>query len=302
MTHPAPARVESAAPEAFPSLSPRVEKLAGDAEAARGTSPINDAIWRDLNAPSRDSAGFLVDDDAYAHVARSDNAVPAHWELGLVVAGRADAAAAVLAAAVDHVATHGGGHVVCWVPGANDADDALLERGAFECARELYEMRVALPLAEVPRIPPGINIRAFTPGVDDDAFLTVNNRAFAGHEEQGGWTTSTLQRRMVEPWFDPQIFLCAFDDGGLAAFNWMKMQDDGADGEIYVIGVDPRMQGTGLGRGLAIAGLEAVHERGATTGSLFVAADNAAALALYRSLGFTVRRTDRAYVREVDPV
>ena len=71
--------------------------------------------------------------------------------------------------------------------------------------------------------------------------------------------------------------------------------------QIYVIGVDPRAQGTGLGRALVIEGLRAVHDRGAVAGMLFCAADNAGALALYLSLGFTVHRTDRAYLREVKP-
>jgi mycothiol synthase len=133
----------------------------------------------------------------------------------------------------------------------------------------------------------------------------VNNRAFAGHAEQGGWTAATLARRMEEPWFDPGLFLLAIDDAGVVGFNWLKVHEaQGRDprlGEIYVIGIDPRAQGSGLGRALAVTGLAAVHERGISTGMLFCAADNAPALALYRSLGFSVHRTDRAYECDVAP-
>ena len=110
---------------------------------------------------------------------------------------------------------------------------------------------------------------------------------------------------MAEPWFDPTLFLLAFDADGLAGFNWLKQHEprgpDPAMGEIYVIGVDPRVQGSGLGRALAVAGLQAVHQRGVDVGMLFCAGDNNGAIALYQSLGFTVHRTDRAYVREIAP-
>src|SRR5205085_3625732 len=118
-------------------------------------------------------------------------------------------------------------------------------------------MHVALPLARTAKWPDGVSVRPCQPGRDEHSWLVVNNRAFAGHAEQGGWTGTTLARRMAEPWFDPELFLLAFDADGLAGFNWLKVHDahdrDPRLGEIYVIGVDPRAQGTGLGRALAIA-------------------------------------------------
>ncbi len=237
---------------------------------------------------------------------RSDNFSPQHWALGVTVAPSArdtPARRSVLEAALAHAAAHGGGRVVLWLLGAQPNDDRELVALGLHPARDLYEMRVPLPLAEQPKWPPGVDVRPFEPGRDEQAWLDVNNRAFANHAEQGGWVAETLARRMAEPWFDPTLFLLAFDGEGLAGFNWMKMHDaHGRDprlGEIFVIGVDPRMQGTGLGRALAIAGLDAVHHRGVDTGSLFCAADNTGALHLYESLGFTVHRTDRAYECEV---
>ncbi len=164
-------------------------------------------------------------------------------------------------------------------------------------------MRVPLPLGLEPKFASGVHVRSFEPGRDEDAWLTVNNRAFAGHAEQGDWRRSTLARRTGEPWFDPSLFLLAVDDLGLVGFDWLKVHPahdrDPQLGEIYVIGVDPRAQGTGLGRALAIAGLNAVHVRGINTGMLFCAADNGPALSLYRALGFTAHRVDRAYECEV---
>jgi mycothiol synthase len=298
--------VSTVAPEEFGAIRERVARIEDAAQAIDGHASLGDAAWRDLDAPMPDSAGFYVDDLAYAHVARSDNAAPRHWVLGITVAPDARDGVvrrALLDAALAHVATHGGGRVVLWLLGAQTEDDDELRTIGLRPDRDLFEMRVPLPLAEQPKWPPGIDVRPFAPGHDEQAWLDVNNRAFANHPEQGGWIAETLDRRMTESWFDPTLFLLAFDAYGLAGFNWMKIHDaHGRDprlGEVFVIGVDPRMQGSGLGRALAIAGLDAVQQRGVDAGSLFCAADNTGALHLYESLGFTVHRTDRAYECEV---
>jgi mycothiol synthase len=210
---------------------------------------------------------------------------------------------ALLDRAVDHVSGAGGGLVVLWVFDPDDGADRAAEQAGFRHQRDLYQQRVALPLAEPRSWPAGVEVRPFVPGGDDAAWLEVNNRAFAGHPEQGGWVEDTLQRRMAEPWFDPKGFLLAFDAEGLAGFCWTKVHPatstDPELGEIFVIGVDPSRQGTGLGRALVVGGLASLAERGVTTGMLFVDADNEEALRLYASLGFTTSRVDRAYEREV---
>jgi mycothiol synthase len=212
---------------------------------------------------------------------------------------------ALLERAVEHVAVEGGGLVVLWVFEPDQGDDEAAARAGFRHQRDLLQERVPLPLGEEPAWPPGVEVRSFVGGQDDRAWLTVNNRAFAGHPEQGGWVEATLQRRMAEPWFDPKGFLLAFDAEGLAGFCWTKVHpatdSDPELGEIFVIGVDPSRQGSGLGRALVVAGLSHLADRGIRTGMLFVDGDNEAALRLYASLGFTTHRRDRAYEREVAP-
>jgi mycothiol synthase len=300
--------VAEVSPARFPEVVDEVARIDAAALAADGHPALGDSVWLDLEHPGADSAGFIVDHVAYAHVARADNAAPDQWMLGLAIApdARADETRhALVAAAVGHVARHGGGRAVLWLLGANAGDDAELQAAGFAPARDLYEMRVHLPVDREPKWPANVEVRHFEVGRDEDAWLEVNNRAFAGHAEQGGWTRSTLARRMDESWFDPSLFLLATDADGVVGFNWLKVHEatdaDPRIGEIYVIGVDPRAQGSGLGSALAIAGLYAVHERGIDTGQLFTAADNEVALGLYRSLGFEVHRTDRAYERSVVP-
>jgi mycothiol synthase len=300
-------------PARLPEITARVARIDEDAVAVDGHPALGDAVWLDLEHPGPDSAGFLIDDRAYAHIARNDNGAPDHWTLGLALgaAARTDGTRrALVAAALDHVATRRGGRVTLWVLGAGTDDDTDLAAAAFHPARDLYEMRVALPVTREPKWPAGVTVRPFEVGRDESSWLELNNRAFAGHAEQGDWIAATLARRMSEPWFDPTLFLLAVDAEGLAGFNWLKIHDphdhDAHDhdprlGEIYVIGVDPRTQGSGLGSALAIAGLQAVHARGIDTGMLFCAADNEPGLRLYRKLGFDVHRIDRAYESEVAP-
>ncbi len=189
-----------------------------------------------------------------------------------------------------------------WAMGAGDADDALAARHGFRIERELLQMRLALPLD------PGViaatrpmATRPFEPGRDEERWVDTNNRAFAGHPEQGAWTVPMLRERMTADWVDLEGFLMADDpDGpGLIGSCWTKVHRDHRPvlGEIYVISVDPRHHGQGWGRSLTVAGLVSLAARGVPMGMLYADATNVAAVGLYRALGFTVHHVDRSYAR-----
>jgi len=78
-----------------------------------------------------------------------------------------------------------------------------------------------------------------------------------------------------------------FDAEILAAFVlWIR-------GEIVTLDVDPGHRRRGLGRALLEQSLRAIRAKGYRRASLDVDRDNTSAIALYRSLGFTVEREFR---------
>ncbi len=285
--------------------------LAAAAEQAAGHSVVGDAAWRDLEEPTPDTALIVACDGTAPvgamHIGPSDSFVSPHFTLSFAVApGQPPrpVVAALARAALDDRTQRGGGWVDLWVLGADDAWDSAAAELGLKRERELWQLRVPLP-AETPRWPPGVRIRTFEPDRDEAAWVVVNNRAFAHDPDQSGWIEETLRRREREPWFDPQGLLLAIDDAGIAGFCWTKLHRAAPPvepvplGEIYVIGVDPDHQGGGLGRALTLGGLADLHDRqGTPVGMLFVDAANEAGVALYRSLGFSLARVDRAYGRQ----
>lgn len=300
---PAPADIES------------IRTLEDAARARDGHESLAASVWRDLDSPGPDSTGILATDAGrpvgYLHLAPSETLLTPHLVAGLVIDPDhrdGELARALLDAVAPEIARRGGGRVVLWITGADDTLDALVTAAGFHLFSEQFQMRVPLPLAESPKWPELISVRPFVPGEDDAEWLYVNNRAFTGHPDQGAWSETTLATRMAEPWFDPAGFLLAIEhpDEGVAGFCWTKVHEAGGEdprlGEIYVIGVDPDYQGTGLGRALSVAGLEHLAAaRDCRTGMLYVDSANPAALGLYRALGFQVHRADRAYELEVAP-
>jgi oligoendopeptidase F len=290
--------------------------LVGTVEAATGRRPLSDQSWLDLVATSeREQTPLAV----HAH---QDGRLIGHAQLGrtneswslelvlhpdLVADERLDLIATLVGEATRTVATHGGGTVYWWASDVDSSVQQLAESLGVLTGRTLHQMRVDLPLddsavasAHLDQLP----TRSFAVGRDEAAWLEVNNAAFQSHAEQGGWDEATLRQRELEPWFDPEGFLLHERDGRLAGFCWTKIHPptsaDDSLGEIYVIAVHPDFHRAGLGRALTVAGLVSLAGRGVRTGMLYVDGENAAAIALYRSIGFAVHHTDQAYVIEVD--
>ncbi|MDA2805619.1 mycothiol synthase [Nocardiopsis suaedae] len=223
----------------------------------------------------------------------------------------------------------GAAGVRVWAHGRLPAAQGLAEALGWHRARGLLKMRLRLRGGDgapvgLPEPKPsgavadGVRVRAFRPGEDEAALVRSHAAAFADHPEQGGVTLEDLRQRQAEPWFDAEGFFVAEETGGpaargaqeaqdagegrIAGFHWTKVHADGAGltdgepvGEVYVVGVAPSWQGTGLGRLLTLAGVRYLRDRGLPWVLLYVDEDNRAAVRLYETLGFEVWDGDVMY-------
>ena len=95
---------------------------------------------------------------------------------------------------------------------------------------------------------------------------------------------------------DPACFLCTAETAlQLQAFALFRVAADEA--ELLTLAVQPDARRKGLGRDVVRAGLAEARLRGASRCYLEVAADNAAACALYHEFGFSEQGRRSGYYR-----
>ncbi|MDO7867867.1 mycothiol synthase [Nocardioides jiangxiensis] len=268
-----------------------VARIARACHEADGRDPLDEAARLHLAHHGLRASALWLSADGFA-LARS---VTGHVELDLAVAPggrRTGEGTALLAAALAEV---GAREVRAWSHGDHPGAAALAAATGFRRDRELLVLARPLPVEDGRE--QDLRIRAWQPG-DAPELLRVNAAAFAHHPEQGGMDATNLAERMAEPWFDPAGLLVAMDGERMLGFHWTKVHGHAGDGEVYVVAVDPPAHARGVGGALLRAGLRHLAAAGARRVFLYVEADNAPALALYRGLGFS---TDHAHVQYVRP-
>ncbi len=253
-----------------------VRALASSVEAEDGQPPLSDQALTQLGSTVVQHTLALDDNDLVGYAQLDGES--------LEIVG-------VPEAVTELIGAFGESPLLVWSHGKRSRLVALLAERGFDGVRTLHQLRRGLgePFDVLPA-PAGMEIRPFVVGRDENEWVRVNAAAFADHPEQGGWTLVDLAARESEPWFDPSGFLLAWRGEELAGFHWTKVHPDTL-GEVYVIGVDPFAQGTGLGKVLLLHGLAYLRARGCREVLLYVDDDNAAAMRLYEQFGFA--RYDR---------
>jgi mycothiol synthase len=299
-----------------------VHRLVVQVEEADGIPPLSEHVL--LHLPyggDTEVRNLLVrrgsDVVAYAHLDVTDQVEGSSAELAVAPAARGQGLAKALVRELLQQVPDG--RLRLWAHGDGPAARTLAAGLGFRRSRVLFQMRRSLsdPLPD-PVAPEGVALRTFVPGQDEQEWTALNNRAFVGHPDQGGWGVQEVELRENEPWFDPAGFFVAERDGRLVGFHWTKVHGGhGGDaphehpedhpehehhdhppiGEVYIVGVDPSEQGRGLGPWLTLVGLHSLAARGLASVLLYVDESNAAAVKTYERLGFTRHSVDVMYSR-----
>jgi mycothiol synthase len=293
-----------------PAQQSQVLALIAAASDRDGVPPVSEHVLLHLrHGGDKADTHFIAEKNGsvvgYAHLDLTDQVEGPSAELVVHPEHRKVGIGQSLLAAVQERA---GTKLRLWSHGDLMGAKNIAEKSGFTRARTVIQMRRSLN-DPIPEISKEIVIRNFLPDIDNDEWISLNNRAFARHPEQGNWSARDLEIRIKEDWFDPQGFLIAEEQGVMTGFCWTKIHgghthkhshnelehDHDPIGEIYIMGVEPKFSGKGIGKAVTIAGLRHMRYQGIFSAMLYVDADNSAAIKLYQSLGFTEWARDVLY-------
>jgi len=293
-----------------------VLKLIADTTAFDNTPPIAEHILLHLrHGGDKADSHLLVEQEnqviGYAHLDQTDLVAGPSVELVVDPKFRgAGVGRQLLSKAIEIC----GKELRLWVHGDQPAANALATSFGFEKIRTVLHM--SKPLTDIQQLPKldkavgeDMVIRSFLPGIDSDAWLSLNNRVFKEHPEQGNWQLADLNIRINEEWFDEQGFFLAEINNKVIGSSWTKIHGSHthkhqgdvenhahpAIGEIYITAVDQAYAGLGIGKVLTITALNYLKYQGLSDAMLYVDFDNKAALNLYQNLGFLESGMDSLY-------
>ncbi len=171
---------------------------------------------------------------------------------------------------------------------------ALFERFGLRPVRYSPHM-VCHPLDNLaePRFPPGLEVRPYVPGQDDQSALEAVNEAFADVMDYAPATLEEMRHWVASPSFREELSPVALDGEVVVGLCLCTVSEDRmrlmGRRDVYVdtLAVRPPYRRRGLGSALLLASLHEMEEAGMASATLDTDTNNPTeAIRLYEKIGF----------------
>ena len=189
---------------------------------------------------------------------------------------------------------------------SNEVAQRVLPRLGFRCTHCYLELRLSLADICLPDVAQSNYSYRHLQSGDEHDLTRLQNRCFADAWEYNPNTTEDIVYAVTRSHCSPADIILIYEGDKPIGYCWTRTKC-GADlingeekGRIHMLGIDPDYQGKGIGRNALLAGLNYLKNKGVQTVELEVASENKAALALYRSTGFTEWAKSYYYEKPID--
>jgi len=144
-----------------------------------------------------------------------------------------------------------------------------------------------------PQAPPGIEVRPYSLGTDDESAVDTLNQAFADDPDGVGLTREGWLLWLAAPDWRADLSLVAADGDQVVGLCLCRINDERIrwmgrrDGYVDTLCVRPSFQRRGVGAALLLTGLQALRRAGMVSATLETDEDNPTEAArLYQRVGF----------------
>jgi len=188
----------------------------------------------------------------------------------------------------------------------NVAAKALLSKLGFGFVRRFLHLTLELSEVHLPETEQGALSSRHLQAGEEDKLTRIQNRSFAGTWGYNPTDVEETVYRLNLTGRSPEDVILICEGDRPVGYCWTLVDPEASAaagtnvGRIYMLGVDPDYQGSGIGKQALLAGLAHLKSKGIEVAELTVDSQNPAACALYESGGFKISSTSAWYEKTLD--